>query len=62
MKITEAKKRFSGFTRWHNSLVPDGHRCKKDVLWQIYGEELMNTGCIEIASCESVDGRPHLWS
>jgi hypothetical protein len=62
MTLTEAKKRFSGFTRFHNSIVEDKYKCKKAVLWQIYGEDLMNTGCIEISSYESKDNRPHMWS
>lgn len=62
MTMTEAKKRFLGFTRWHNKLVPAEHRCRKATLWQIYGEELMNTGCIELASYETIDGQAHLWS
>lgn len=61
MTLTEAKKRFQGFTRWHNSLVPAEHRCKKATLWVIYGEELMNTGSIELHSYETIDGCPHTW-
>lgn len=62
MGLTEAKKRFMGFTRWHNKLVPIEHRCRKATLWQIYGEELMNTGTIKLCSYETIDGVPHIWS
>ena len=40
----------------------DIDRSKKAVLWQIYGEDLMNTGCIEISSYEAKDNCPHIWS
>lgn len=62
MTESQAKKRFSGFTRWHNHLVEDKYKCSKSVLWQIYGEEFMNTGCIELEKYETKDGRNYIWS
>ena len=62
MTVTEAKKRFRGFTRWHNSLVKPEYKCRKAKLWEFYGTELMNTGILEIPSRESKDGHPYLWS
>ena len=61
MTITEAKKRFNGFTRWHNKRVPKEHRCTRAILEQIYIEELMNTGTIELESYETISGRPEIW-
>ena len=58
MTVTEAKKRFAGFTKWHNERVPKEHRCKKAILWQIYSSELINTGSIELASYETLSGHP----
>jgi hypothetical protein len=61
MTLSQAKKAFVGFTRWHNQRVPKEHRCKKAVLWQIYAEELMNTGNIELHSYETLSGHPEMW-
>jgi len=61
MTLTEAKKRFLGFTKWHNERVPKEHRCKKSILWQIYGEELMNTGIIELSSYETLSNHAEIW-
>ena len=59
--LSEAKRVFSGFTRWHNKRVPKEHRCSKAVLWQVYGSELMNTGTIELASYETLSGHTERW-
>ncbi len=61
MKISEAKKVFIGFTTFHNKNVPYKYRYKKDKLWYLYAEELINTGKIVLDENTTLNHKKCIW-
>ncbi len=61
MTQAEVKKRFYGFTYWHNRMVKDQYKRKKKTLWEVYSNELMNTGTVELPSYQTKSGHPETW-